>query len=66
MLAMSTRDSRRRFLRGLGVAGVALMLDGGRSAAVASATRLRAPSDRRFAAVGQESTEDAPLDPRSA
>jgi NitT/TauT family transport system substrate-binding protein len=63
MLAMSTRDSRRRFLRGLGVAGVALMLDGGRSAAVASATRLRAPSDRRFAAVGQESTEDAPLDP---
>jgi hypothetical protein len=63
MLGMSTQDGRRRFLRGLGAAGVALMLDGGRSAAVASTARLRAPSDRRFAAVGQEWTVDAPLDP---
>ncbi len=63
MRSMTTRASRRRFMRGLGVASVALMLDGARSTPLASAALLRAPAARLHAVNGQETAVDAPLSP---
>jgi NitT/TauT family transport system substrate-binding protein len=61
---MSTQDSRRRFLQGLGVAGVALLLDSGVTApAVLAAGRL-ATAARPLVDDGHEMAADAPLDPQ--